>query len=115
MDENISGSLISIFADNTRLTKVIDKEEDLESFQNDLEELYKWTEENNMAFNGTKFELLHYGHNEELKTLTNYLTPNEESVIDVKYALRELGVIMNEKATLSDHVDKATMIYYSVV
>ena len=53
MDENISGSLISIFADNTRLTKVIDKEEDLESFQNDLEELYKWAEENNMAFNAT--------------------------------------------------------------
>ena len=50
MDENISGSLIGMFADDTRLTKVIDKEEDLESFQNDLEELYKWAEENNMAF-----------------------------------------------------------------
>ena len=59
-----------------------------------------------MAFNGTKFELLRYGHNEELKTLTNYLTPNAENVIDVKDALRDLGVIMNDKATFSDHVDK---------
>ena len=67
MDENISESLISIFADDTRLTKVIDKEEDIESFQNDLEELYTLAEENHMAFNGTKFELLRYGQNEELK------------------------------------------------
>ena len=39
INKNISESLISIFADDTRLTKVIYKEEDLESFQNDLEEL----------------------------------------------------------------------------
>ena len=51
-----------------------------------------------MAFYVTKFELLRYGHNEELKTLTNYLTPNAENIIDVKDALRDLGVIMNEKS-----------------
>ena len=106
IDENISESLNSIFADDTRLTRIIDKEEDLESFQNDLEKLYNWSEENIMAFNGTKFELLRYGHNEGLKTLTNYSTPNAENVIDVKDALRDLGVIMNDKATFSDHVDK---------
>ena len=36
IDDEISESLISIFADDTRLTKVINKEEDLESFQDDL-------------------------------------------------------------------------------
>ena len=106
IDENISESMISIFADDTRLTKVINKEEDLEEFQDDLEKLYKWAEENNMAFNGTKFELLRYGYNEELKTLSNYLTPEAENVIDVKDVLRDLGVIMNDKATFSDHIDK---------
>ena len=77
IDTNISESIISIFADDTRLTKVIRKEEDLEDFQEDLEKLYTWASENNMAFNGSTFEVL-----------------------------RDLGVIMNIKATLKDHTDK---------
>ena len=71
IDENITDSMISIFADNTRLTKVINQEENLEKFQEDLEKLYMWAINNNMAFNGSKFEVLRYGRNEELKNLTN--------------------------------------------
>ena len=47
-----------------------------------------------MAFNGTKFELLRYGYIEEIKTVTNYLTPEAENVIDVKDVLRSLVVIL---------------------
>ena len=46
IDINISESIISIFADDTKLTKVIKKEEDLEAFQEDLEKLYTWASEN---------------------------------------------------------------------
>ena len=106
IDENITESMISIFADDTRLTKVINQEADFEKFQEDLEKLYNWAETNNMAFNGTKFELLRYGFNEELKTLSNYLTPNAENIIEIKDVLRDLGVIMNDKATFADHIDK---------
>ena len=89
IDDEISESLISIFADDTRLTRVIKKEEDLEAFQEDLEKLYKWAETNNMAFNGTKFEPLRHGHNEELKTCSNYMTPNAKDIIDEKDVLRD--------------------------
>ena len=106
IDENISESIISIFADDTRVTKVINKEEDLESFQEDLDKLYNWAENNNMTFNGTKFELLRYGYNEDLKNATNYLTPQANDIIEEKETLRDLGVIMNHKATFSDHIDK---------
>ena len=106
IDENITDSMISKFADDTMLTKVITLEEDLEKFQEDLEKLYKWAINNNMAFTGSKFELLRYGHNEELKNLTNYLTPEADDIIDVKDALGDLGIIMNDKATLTDHIDK---------
>ena len=58
-----------------------------------------------MAFNGTKFELLRYGHNEELKTCSNYMTPEAEDIIEIKYVLGDLGVIMNDKATFNDHID----------
>ena len=106
IDENITESMISIFADDTRLTKVINQEADLEKFQEDLEKLYNWAETNNMAFNGTKFELLRYGFNEELKTLSNYLTPNAENIIEIKDVLRDLGVIMKDKNTFSECIDK---------
>ena len=47
-----------------------------------------------------------YGSNEELKHDTNYLTPNANGFIDVKTVLRDLGVIMNSKATFEEHIDK---------
>ena len=106
IDTNISESIISIFADDTRLTKVIKNEKDLEDFQEDLEKLYTWASENNMAFNGSKFEVLRYGYNEDLKCATNYMTPDADDIINVKSVLRDLGVIMNDKATWKDHIDK---------
>ena len=36
IDENISERIISIFADDTRVTKVINEEDDLESFKRTL-------------------------------------------------------------------------------
>ena len=58
-DINISG-VIRLFADNTRATKLIKTEEDMETFQNYLEELYKWQKDNNMIFYGNKFDILQY-------------------------------------------------------
>ena len=106
IDKEVSESIISIFADDTRLTKVINEEEDLELFQDDLEKLYKWAAENNMAFNGSKFEVLRYGFNEDLKCVSNYMTPGAEDTIDVKSVLRDLGIMMNDQATWKDHIDK---------
>ena len=103
-DINISG-VIRLFADDTRATKVIKTEEDMEAFQGDLEELYKWQSENNMIFNGTKFEILRYGNNEDLKNTCNYLTPNAEEIIERKELLKDLGIKMNDKADFTDHVN----------
>ena len=105
INKDISESIISIFADDTRLMKVINREEDLEEFQEDLEKLYSWAKTNNMAFNGSKFEVLRYGHNLELQCASNYLTPEAEDIIEVKNVLRDLGVIVNSEATFKDHID----------
>ena len=66
---------VSLFADDTRIMKPVKTSHDVESLQQDLERLYCWQEENNMKFNGKKFEVLRYGSNEDLKLSTNYLTP----------------------------------------
>ena len=62
-DIKMSSSL-GIFADDTRVTKVINDLKDTESLQDDLNDLYDWAISNNMEFNGLKFQALNYGRNE---------------------------------------------------
>ena len=56
-DINIRG-VIRLFADDIRATKLNKTEEDMETFQSYLEELYKWQKDNNMIFNGNKLKIL---------------------------------------------------------
>ena len=73
IDKNSSAE-ISLFCDDTRIMKPIKTENDVEDLQEELEKLYIWETENNMKFNGKKFELLRFGKNSNLKEDTNYFT-----------------------------------------
>ena len=67
----VNDSLVSLFADDTRVTKVIKTEEDQDKLQKDLNNIYKWQEENYLLCNSKKIELLIYGNNKSnLKTLS---------------------------------------------
>ena len=98
-------SNVSLFADDTRITKPVQSYEDVESLQDDLEKLYTWQRTNNMVFNGKKFEMLRYGTDQELKNSTNYLTPESEDFIEVKECLRDLGIQMSDDARFTAHID----------
>jgi hypothetical protein len=58
---------MKVYVDDTKVKKDIKDEDSVEELQEDLEKLYKWARENNMTFNGTKFQLLRYGKNENIK------------------------------------------------
>jgi ribonuclease P/MRP protein subunit RPP40 len=60
-----------IYVNETKVKKAIRKEEDVEDLQEDLERMYDWARSNNMFFNSTKFQVVLYGQNEDLKT-THY-------------------------------------------
>ena len=106
IDQDInSDSFVSLFADDTRIAKKIKDESDVESLQEDLEKLYKWQEENNMQFNSKKFEILRYGRNQTLKESTHYFTSNHEEIIEEKESLRDLGIIMSNDGSFSNHVE----------
>jgi hypothetical protein len=106
IDDNVINSSVKVFADDTRITKAVKTEEEAALLQEDLETLYTWAIDNNMAFNGSKFEVLRFGKNQELKDNTNYLTPEAEDLIEVKDVLRDLGIMVNDKANFEDHIDK---------
>ena len=101
--ENID-AIKKIYVDDTKVKKGIKSEEDVESLQADLNKLYDWAKTNNMVFNGTKFQVVRYGYNDDLKEETLYFTEDTSEIIERFETLRDLGVILSEEATFSAHV-----------
>ena len=99
-------STMGIFADDTRLIRQIWTELDAINLQTDVEQLYKWASDNNMLFNGEKFECLKVGSNEDLKHNYNYNTPNFDGCIEDVDSLRDLGIIVSTKGDFREHIFK---------
>ena len=105
LPESVMNSTVSIFADDTRVTKVIKDEVDIEKLQCDINRVYEWQEKNNLLFNANKFELLRHGKNLGLKA-SIYPKPNGTDIIEEKDVVTDLGVKVNNTADFSDHIDK---------
>lgn len=105
IDEDVLYSVIKSFADDTRATKKVNSVEDIKKLQEDLEKIYKWTEDNNMSLNDTKFELLRYGLDLLIKTTTSYTTP-AGLLISPKDDAKDLGVIMSNDCSFTKQIDK---------
>ena len=55
-----------------------------------------------MKFNANKFQLLRYGKEQEIKSATTYIY--DDSNIDDKEQVRDLGIIMSNTATFTLHI-----------
>ena len=71
--------------------------------QNDLHKLYKLADTNNMKFNANKFELLRYGKEQEIISTTTYKS-YDNSTLDNKEQVRDLGIMMSNTATFTLHI-----------
>ena len=50
LPDSVLNSTVSIFADDTRVTRVIRKEEHIEKLQDDINRVYEWQEKKKSAF-----------------------------------------------------------------
>ena len=105
MSKNITANM-KFFVDDAKLKDSINTEEDVEKLQENLENLYLWEATNKMIFNGTKFQVVRYGQNEEIKNSTMYFTARMEDVIQQFDSIRDLGVIVSDDARFDKHLDK---------
>ena len=105
IDQGSASAFISSFADDTRAAKGISTEDDVEALQDDLQAIYKWSQENNMEFNSPKFECLRYGKNMGIKENTCYKTPSGDPIKVVEHA-KDLGIVMSSDGTFRQHVSK---------
>ena len=80
IDEKVKESIVRCFADDTRVSKKIEKEDDKEKLQEDLNIIYKWAEENLMYFNDEKFEQLTYGETKNIE-IESYKNPSNKVIM----------------------------------
>ena len=97
---------MKIFVDDAKIKDSIKTDEDVEKLQENLEKLYSWEAKNKMKFNGTKFQAVRYGQNEDLKNSTMYFTANMEDVIQQFSSIRDLGVMISDDARFDTHIEK---------
>jgi len=103
IDEHVLHSIVASFADDTRVTNGIKSDQDAAHLQNDLFQIYGWSQRNNMTFNSVKFELMRYGKDDQLKETSNYVTPEWEQ-IETKEAIKDLGITLQNNLSFKQHI-----------
>ena len=101
----VKHSKIKVFADDSKLHKRISSSADHSLLQEDLQAVIKWSFDNNMELNETKFQLLQHGKNSELKQ--TYTLPSGEALLPESY-VKDLGVYVDSDLNWRNHINMKT-------
>ncbi|KAK3894888.1 hypothetical protein Pcinc_001384 [Petrolisthes cinctipes] len=97
IDHDITHSTITSFADDTRISRTINNQDDAVLLQKHFDTIY------NMAFKNNKFEHLTYNTNSSAQPTTSYTAP-DGSPINNPSKVQDLGVCFSSDATFSAHI-----------
>ena len=95
-------STIKIFADDTKMYRQVNCDEDRKMLQNDINKLHEWAYTWQLRFNASKCKVMHKGyHNNHW----NYTM--EGIILDTVTDEKDLGVIIDEELKFHKHVSVA--------
>ena len=106
IDQDVSSSFLSSFADDTRVGRHIETEEDAQLLQADLNAVYEWARRNNMEFNSDKFEIIRYKVKSSTVQESTSYSSDMGSTIEEKTHLRDLGVTLSNDATFTKYISE---------
>ena len=92
-------SIIKLFADDTKLIRVIREEMDSIELQEDLFRVSKWSEDWLISFNELKCKVIHYG-----KKKNSYTLKENGRAIDTSNSERDLGVKFSSDLKWKAHI-----------
>ena len=71
ISKEVSASTL-VYEDDYKVKVKIYSEEDVSKLQDNIDQTYQWEKDNNMKFNGDKFQILRYGRNKGIIEDTCY-------------------------------------------
>ena len=101
--EAIKYATINIFADESKLSLKIGRPEDHQKLRKDIESAIMWSLLNNMELNMDKFQMMHHGYNEDLKS--DYKL-NENTVLKSSTEVKDLGVQVSSDLSWLKNITK---------
>ena len=105
VDGGLQHASASSFADDTRILMKIETNSDTQNLQNDLNTVYKWAENNNMAFNCSKFQHMRCGS--PVVDASHYVSPSGDEIA-MFGDIRDLGIMMSDSCKFHEHIDKGS-------
>jgi hypothetical protein len=94
-------SHLKMFADDTKLFRVIESISDYDILQSDLDSLFNWSRDWQLPFNVEKCKSLHYG-----KSNPNYTYNMDSKPLDNIKTESDLGVIFDNNLSFKVHINK---------
>ena len=98
---DLTTSILSIFADDTKWGRVVDRAEDRARFQGDIDSLAEWSRAWQLHFNTDKCKIMHLGkHN------TKQVYSMDGQVLETTNAEKDIGVMVQDNLKPSLHCTK---------
>ena len=98
----IKHSYCMIFADDSKLIKMIESLEDRDLLEEDLQAVIEWAARNKMELNRLKFQLLSHGKSDNLKAPYKI---DDEINLEKSEDVKDLGVTLSENSTFTTHIN----------
>ena len=95
IDKETLEAMVGIFADDTRMWRVITGEEDSELLQGELKKAYNWADTNNATYNSDKFEAIRFQKKANKEIQEPIYQGYDGSLILFKNHIKDLGVWMS--------------------
>ena len=100
-----SASTIALYADDSKMFRVINCDDDQTLFQNDLDKLYHWSQCNLMDFNSKKCKIMRI--TKKQVPFTNRVQLSDTVLEEVK-EFKDLGILTNNGLSWNSHIDMIT-------
>ena len=106
---DIMSSMLSKFADDTKLIRCVENNSDRDALQSDINALTKWSDDWQMAFNKDKCKVMHFGRRNQGFTYTMGGHAPAGTVLENSREEKDLGVLIHDSLKPSSQCAKAVM------